>query len=96
LEMGMKKIIGVNLTRFKRDKKKRESGDLLADLVNSFYMMMEQLAKEPDDKRIFMLNPLFEPDPARMLAFYDWEENYKIGQMLINKKMKELKTWLEK
>lgn len=96
LDRGMKKIIGINLTRFKRDKKKRESGDLLADLMNSFYMMMEQLAKEPDDKRIFMLSPLFEPEPARMLTFYDWRENYEIGQRFINRKIKELKTWLKK
>lgn len=96
LEKGMKKIIGINLTGFKRDKTKRERGDLFADLMNSFYMMMEQLAKEPEDRRIFMLNPLFELDPAHMLAFYDWEENYKIGQRFINRKMKELKTWLAK
>jgi len=96
LEQGMKKIIGINLTGFKRGKNKRESGGLLADLMNSFYMMMEQLAKEPDDKRIFMLNPRFEPDPAHMLAFYDWRENYEIGQTLIHRKMKELKTWLAK
>jgi NTE family protein len=96
VEKGMTKIIGVNLTGFRRDKKKRESGGLLADLMNSFYMMMEQLAKEPDDKRIFMLNPRFEPDPAHMLAFYNWRENYEIGQNLINRKIKELKTWLSK
>lgn len=96
LDKGMKKVIGVNLTGFKRGKKKRGSGSLLTDLIDSFYMMMEQLAKEPADKRIFMLNPLFELEPARMLAFYDWRENYEIGQTLINKKMKDLKTWLKK
>ncbi|MGD9346960.1 MAG: patatin-like phospholipase family protein [Candidatus Aminicenantes bacterium] len=96
LDRGMKKLIAINLTGFRRGKKKRGSGGLLTDLMDSFYMMMEQLAKEPEDKRIFMLNPLFEPEPARMLAFYDWEENYKIGQKLINRKIKELKSWLKK
>jgi len=96
LENGIKKIIGVNLTGFKRGKEKTGSGDLFADLMNSFYMMMEQLAKEPDEKRVFMLNPRFEPDPARMLAFYDWEENYKIGRNHINRKINELKKWLKK
>jgi len=96
LDNGMKKIVGVNLTGFKRGKKSKGTGGLLADLMNSFYMMMEQLAKEADDKRIFMLNPRFEPEPARMLAFYDWRDNYEIGQRYINRKIKDLKTWLRK
>jgi NTE family protein len=96
LDKGMKKIIGINLTRFKRGKKKKGTGGFLADLMNSFYMMMEHLAKEVDEERIFMLNPRFELEPARMLAFYDWKENYEIGQKLINRKMKELKSWLKK
>jgi NTE family protein len=96
LDKGMEKIIGINLTGFKRGKKKRGNGGLLADLMNSFYMMMEQLAKEADDEHIFMLDPRFEPEPARMLAFYDWKENYEIGQRIINRKLKDLTTWLNK
>jgi len=94
LEKGFEKIIGVNLTRYKRGEKKKQDKSLLSVLMNSFYMMMEQLAEETDTERLYMLNPRFEPDSIRMLAFYEWEKNYMIGQGLINRKFKDLKQWL--
>jgi hypothetical protein len=58
-------------------------------------MMMEQMGKKENDNRLFMLNLHFEPDPARMLAFHDWEENYKIGKKAIEKNINDLNKWVQ-
>jgi len=95
LDKGIKKAVGINLMGFKSNKKKNGDERLIPALMNTFYMMMEQLAQKDEDHRLFMLNPRFEPDPAHMLAFHDWEENYAIGRKLINTKIKSLKQWLQ-
>jgi len=95
LESGLKKVVGINLMGFKSGQKKNGGEGLIPALMNSFYMMMEQIAKKEDNHRLFILKPRFEPEPTRMLAFYDWEENYKIGKELIDKNLIDLKNWLQ-
>ncbi len=95
VEMGLEKIIGVNLTRNSSKKDDGPGDSLFQSLINVFYMMMEQLAREEESRQLFMLNPEFEPDPARMLAFYDWKKSYKIGQKIIEDKLEDLKHWLD-
>jgi NTE family protein len=92
-EMNMQRIIAVNLTRFE-SKVDREEKDLLPMLMQTFYMMMEQLATCDDDPNVFWLSPRFKPDPVSMLAFYNWEEPYAIGKRYIGRHIKELKDWL--
>jgi len=93
-DAGIKKVVGINLTSYKKSKKKKHDGSFLTALMDSFYMMMEQLAKDANSRQLFMLNPRFEPDPARMLSFYEWKENYEIGKSFIQRKFKDLRTWL--
>lgn len=95
LEAGLKKVVGINLTGFRHNSKKEAVTNFIPALMNSLYMMMKRLAEKEDDPRLFMLNPLFEPDPARMLAFHDWEESYEIGNKLISRKIGDLKKWLQ-
>lgn len=95
LESGLKKVVGISLVGHKAGKKKKGDKGMIPALMNSFYMMMEQMGKKEDNHRLFMLHPRFEPDPARMLAFYDWEENFEIGRKVITQKIKALKQWLE-
>jgi NTE family protein len=94
LDRGLKKVVGVNLSGYRPGDKKPED-NLFPLLLHTIYMMMEQLAKRETDHRLFMLNPRFEPDPARMLNLYDWKANYEIGKEIINRKIKALKTWLD-
>ena len=93
-EMNMYKVIGVNLTRFE-SKVDNETNDLLPMLMQTFYMMMEQLATCEDDPNVFMLSPRFKPDPVSMLAFYNWEEPFTIGKRYIGRHIKALKEWLQ-
>ncbi|NOR15824.1 MAG: hypothetical protein GQ544_08975 [Candidatus Aminicenantes bacterium] len=92
-EMNMHKIIAVNLTRFE-SKVDKETSDLIPMLMQTFYMMMEQLATCKDDPNVFMLSPRFKPDPMSMLALYNWEEPYGIGKRYIGRHIKALKDWL--
>jgi NTE family protein len=94
LDDGMKKVVGINLTRFEAGEKKKGDEGLIPALMNTFYMMMEQMAKKEDNHRLFVLYPRFKLEPTRMLAFYDWKENYEIGQKLIERKIRVLKQWL--
>jgi len=93
-EMNMHRIIAVNLTRFESKVDKEES-DLLPMLMQTFYMMMEQLAACGDDPNVYMLSPRFKPDPVSMLALYNWEEPYAIGKRYIGRHIKDLKAWLQ-
>jgi NTE family protein len=93
-EMNMNKIIAVNLTRFE-SKVDREEKDLLPMLMQTFYMMMEQLAACGDDPNVFMLSPRFKPDPVSMMAFYNWEVPYGIGKRYIGRHFKALREWLQ-
>lgn len=95
LDDGLKKVVGINLMGFKPAKKKNGNEGLIPALMNTFYMMMEQMARKEENNHLFMLNPRFEPDPTHMLAFHDWEENYEIGRKLINRKIEALKQWLQ-
>jgi NTE family protein len=95
LKRGLKKILGISLVGHKTGEKKKGDQGLIPSLMNSFYMMMEQMGKKANDQRLFILNLRFEPDPARMLAFHDWEENYKIGKKAIDKNINDLKKWLQ-
>lgn len=94
LDRKLKRIVGVNLSGYKPGDKKPDKG-LFPIIVHTIYMMMEQLAEREDNHRLFMLNPRFEPDPARMLAFYEWKESYEIGKKIISRKIGVLKKWLE-
>jgi len=94
VKSGLKKVVGISLVGHKAGKKKKRDEGLIPALMNSFYMMMEQMGKKDEDPRLFMLYLRFEPDPARMLAFHDWEGNYDIGQKMIDKRMNALKEWL--
>ncbi len=95
LDAGLKKVVGVNLMGFKSNQRKNGNTGLIPTLMNTFYMMMEQMARKEDNHRLFVLNPRFEPDPARMLAFHEWEENYEIGKKLIEKRIGDLRKWLQ-
>ena len=95
LEAGYNKVIGISLVGHKSGKKKKGDEGMIPALMNSFYMMMEQLGKKEEDPRLFMFNLSFEPDPARMLSFHDWEENYGIGKKAVDKKLGDLKKWLQ-
>jgi NTE family protein len=95
LDSGMKKVVGINLMGYKSGPKKNGEENLIPALMNTFYMMMEQMAKKEDNHRLYILNPRFEPDPTRMLAFHDWEENYDIGKKVIGKRINDLKKWLQ-
>lgn len=95
LEMDFEKIVGVNLTRNTSQQSDNSGNNLFQSLINVFYMMMEQLAREEEGRRLFMLNPEFEPDPARMLSFYDWKKNFEIGQKIIEDKFEDLIKWLD-
>jgi predicted acylesterase/phospholipase RssA len=95
LGSGLRKVVGINLMGFKSGAEKKQDEGLVSALMNSFYMMMEQIAKKEDDHGLFILNPRFEPEPTRMLAFYDWKENYQIGKKLIDKNIEDLKKWLQ-
>jgi NTE family protein len=95
LESGIKKVLGISLVGHKAGKKKTGKKGLIPALMNSFYMMMEQMGKKEENSRLFLLDLRFEPDPSRMLSFHDWEENYEIGKRLIHKKIKDLKQWLQ-
>lgn len=93
LDRQWKKVVGVNLSGYKSGDKKPDKG-LFPIILHTIYMMTEQLAEKEANHRLFMLNPRFEPDPARMLAFYEWKENYEIGKKIISRKIKALKNWL--
>lgn len=95
LASGKRKVVGINLTGFKSGKKKKKDEGLIPTLMDTFYMMMERMAEKDENRRLFMLNPRFAPDPTRILAFYDWEENYEIGKRTIEKKIGSLKKWLQ-
>ncbi|MFP4083247.1 MAG: patatin-like phospholipase family protein, partial [Candidatus Aminicenantes bacterium] len=92
-DMGLGKVVGANLMGYKLETKKQER-DLFPTMVQTFYMMMEQLAKRKGNQKLFMLNLSFKPDPASMLAFYKWKEPYEAGQTAINSNIKSLKNWL--
>jgi NTE family protein len=94
-EKGLKKVIGISGVGHKAGKKKKGDDGMIPALMNSFYMMMEQMGKKEDDPRLFMFHLRFEPDPTRMLAFYDWEKNCRIGKKAIGDKIDDLKKWLQ-
>ena len=94
LESGFKKVIGISLVGHKAGEKKKGDEGMIPALMNSFYMMMEQMGKKKEDPRLFMFHLRFEPDPTRMLAFHDWEKNYRIGEKAIGDKIDDLKKWL--
>lgn len=94
LSRGLKKVVGISLVGHKQGEKKEGDKDMIPALMNSFYMMMEKMGQKDDDPRLFMFNLRFEPDPARMLAFHDWEKNYEIGKKSIDKNIGALKKWL--
>jgi len=93
-DMKIKKIVGVNLMGY-IDRNPDKEMDLISTLLNSSYMMMEQIAKSEESKQIFILDPKFKPDPPNMLNFYKWKDKYKIGQEVIQKRISSLKNWLK-
>jgi len=94
-DMKIKKIVGVNLMGYINQNPDKEM-DLITTLLNTSYIMMEQIAQREESKQIFILDPKFKPDPPNMLNFYKWNDKYKIGEKVINKKITQLKDWLKR
>ncbi|OQX52079.1 MAG: hypothetical protein B5M54_09895 [Candidatus Aminicenantes bacterium 4484_214] len=88
------KIIGVNLMGCQAEIKKPDPG-LLPTIITSFYMMMERLAWRESSPQVYMMNLSFKPDPTSMLSFYNWKENYRLGQEAITKELPAIKKWLK-
>jgi NTE family protein len=95
LDMKIKKIVGVNLMGYIEQNPDKEM-DLISTLLNSSYMMMEQISHREENKQVFILDPKFKPDPPNMLNFYKWKDKYEIGEQVIQKKISQLKDWLKK
>ncbi|HHF51705.1 MAG TPA: hypothetical protein ENL46_03350 [Candidatus Aminicenantes bacterium] len=94
-DMGIKKIVGINLMGYIEPNPDKDM-DLISSLLNTSYMMMEQISKREGNKNLFILEPKFTPDPPHMLSFYKWKDKHKIGRQLIDKKINELTAWLKK
>ncbi|MFW6139843.1 MAG: patatin-like phospholipase family protein [Acidobacteriota bacterium] len=94
LDMKIKKIVGINLMGYTKQNPDKEM-DLITTLLNTSYIMMEQIAKREESKHLFILDPKFKPDPPNMLNFYKWKDKYEIGEELIEKKINALKDWLK-
>ena len=92
--LGLPKIIAINLMAWKRGQDKTPI-DLWPALLTAFYMMTEKLASRQEDNRLYLIDLAFEPDPTSMLAFYRWKKNYEIGARYIDKKISEIRLWLE-
>ncbi|MBD3413021.1 MAG: patatin family protein [Candidatus Aminicenantes bacterium] len=95
LDMKIKKIVGVNLMGYVEKNPDKEM-DLVSTLLNTSYMMMEQISKREENQNVFILDPKFKPDPPNMLNFYKWKDKHQIGEELIAEKISSLKAWLEK
>jgi len=93
LELGMKKVVGVNLTSYIYSSGEEKFGTI-SNLLNTIYMMMEKAAKRPEGRSLFMLEPVFKPEGTAMFYFYNWKPNYNIGQRLIEQRIGSLKKWL--
>jgi len=91
-EQGMKKILAVNLMGYDLDFKK-PGKDMFSTLMTTFYLMMEKLAKHEDDERLFTADLIFKPDPANMLAFYEWEKYFEAGQDYMAEHGNEIMGW---
>lgn len=95
INMGCKKIVAVNLTKHAYSKSKEDFG-LISTMLDTIYMMMETQARRKPSKRLFVLEPVFNPEGAKMLQLNDWEPNYNLGLKLINQKADSLLKWLDK
>lgn len=93
IEGQYKKIIGINLMGTKHTHK-YVSRDLFPTLLSTFYMMMEQLAVRKSDKRLFMIDLNFEPDPVNILSFFRWQDYYKVGEVWVKKDFERVLSWL--
>ncbi|MCJ7680437.1 MAG: patatin-like phospholipase family protein [Candidatus Aminicenantes bacterium] len=93
LEKKYKKIIGINLMGAKHPHK-HASRDLFPTLLSTFYMMMEQLAVRESDKRLYMIDLNFEPDPINILSFFHWQDYYKVGEAWVRKDFDKALSWL--
>jgi len=92
-DMGIKKIVGINLMGYIEPNPDKDM-DFISSLLNTSYMMMEQISKREGNKNLFILEPKFMPDPPNMLSFHKWKDKHTIGKELIDKKISELKSWL--
>ncbi len=86
--LNCKKIIGVNINHV-RPKKKEYSTRLV--LTETFYIMLENLTKEPADN-VFLISPSFKSGSA--INFVNWKQNYLTGKREINRIWPKLKQWL--
>jgi NTE family protein len=92
-EKGFKKSIAVNLMGYDLDH--REPGkDMFSTLMTTFYLMMEQLARHETNENLYTIDLSFKPDPANMMAFYDWEKYFNAGKTEIEKQMDDILKWL--
>ena len=92
-DAGCKKIIAVNLMGYDLDHE-QPGKDMFSTLTTTFYLMMEQLARHEKDDRLYTIDLSFKPDPANMMAFYDWKKYFDAGQTEIEKHMDDILSWL--
>lgn len=92
-EKGFKKNIAVNLMGYDLDH--QEPGkDMFSTLMTTFYLMMEQLARHEKNEELYTIDLSFKPDPANMMAFYDWKKYFDTGKAEIEKQMDDILNWL--
>ncbi len=92
-DRGFKKIIAVNLMGYDLDHKK-PGHDMFSTLMTTFYLMMEQLARHEKNENIYTIDLNFKPDPANMMAFYDWKKYFNAGEDKIKNQMEGILKWL--
>jgi len=94
VDNNYKKVLGVNLMGCQAEIKKPEPG-LWPTIITSIYLMMEKLAWRESSPQVYMMNLQFKPDPTTMLSFYNWKENYRLGQAAIDEHLASIKKWLQ-
>jgi NTE family protein len=94
-DMGCTKIVAVNLTKHAYSRSKEDFG-LISTMLDTIYMMMETQARKKASKRLFVLEPVFNPEGSMILQLSNWEHNYNLGLKAINQQADSLLKWLDK
>ncbi len=93
LKKGMDKVIGVNLNTITA--KENKNMNVFHILIDIFSIMMNEIQKAKNTKKVFILNPVFNlHTPADSFKFYELDKFYQPGEEIIKNKIKELKRWL--
>ena len=95
LDMGLGKVVAVNLTCYAYSKLNEDFG-IISTLLETMYMVVEKAAKKKPSKRLFLLELAFKPEGMAMLYFYNWKPNFNIGLRVIETRIGSLKKWLGK